>query len=567
MRGKLKNLGGLFFGLLFMSPFVVHAATTPVYDGENNVFYANGTAITISDVDGTTVISWGEDGLQEVPETVTVYGGGQAGTSFDSSSITLNSGTVASIYGGGKGSKTVSADVNDVSIVINGGTVAAYKNGSSKVGGSVYGGGSLAATTGTVNIEIKGGIVGVVSGGGRATVNSDAVGDKSAPENSPNSTTNATINISAGTINDATLGYGLVYGGGQGYSYVKETTVNISGNASLDNAWVIGGGANGRTDDATINISGGTIGTVQTINRGSMINATVNVTGGTIATLYAGGEDPESFDNDVVNGGFLGNILIDITDGTVTNLLPGSNYDKEIEANADYLMIFANPDSIGNVDTLDAAFGTSAKPYVTDGENTFVFDMTDSNVTLDENLFSALKETGNIFTITATDVAGQEALYAWAFDGAAITDPTIEVNTEITFTDVAADRVKEELSSKVTDLENVMYLNFAHHGELPGEAAISYYVGDVYEPGTKLYVTHFNEETKELENPTEVEVDEDGLVTFTITECSTYVISTNAPVASTLPANPATGDNIMFVVGLLLIGLAGIVISKKFIKA
>lgn len=567
MRGKLKYLGGLFFGLLFMLPFVVSAAQTPVYDADNEVFYANGTAITISDVDGTTVISWGTDGLQEVDDTVTVYGGGQAGTSFDSSSITMNSGTVASIYGGGQGSETVSADVTNVSIVINGGTIVSYHNGSKYVAGTVYGGGSLASKVETVSVKVNGGTVGAVHGGGRATVSSEAVGDKTAPESSPNSTGTATIDITAGTINDANLAYGLVFGGGQGISYVKETTVNISGTPDLSKAWVIGGGSNGRTDDATINISGGTINTVQTINRGSMINATVNVSGGTITNLFAGGEDPEEFDNDIVNGGFLGNILVDITGGTVTNLTPGSNYDKSIEANADYLMVFANPDSLVNQDNLDADFGTSIKPYMTDGENTYVFDMTDSSVTLKENLFTALQETGNIFTIAATDADGQVALYAWAFNGAAITDPTIEVNTEITFTEVAPDTVKEDLETKVTDLENVMYLNFAHHGTLPGEAAISYDVSDVYASGTKLYVTHFNEETKKLENPIEVTVDENGLITFTITECSTYVVSTNAPVIETTP-NPATGDNIMFIAGLLLIGLVGVAISsKKLIKA
>ena len=562
MRGKLKYFGGLFFGLLFMLPFVVNAAAaqTPVYDAENKVFYANGTPIIIDDVDGTTVISWGEEGLQEVPATVTIYGGGQAGTSFDSSSITMNGGTVASIYGGGKGSETVSADVTNVSIIINNGTVAAYKKGTSKVGGSVYGGGSLAAKTGIVNIEIKGGTLGTINGGGRATVNSESVGDKQTPETSPNSTTKTTINITAGVLNDATLGYGLVYGGGQGYSYVKEAIVNIGVTASLENAWVVGGGANGRTDDANINISGGTIGTVQTINRGSMINATVNVSGGTIGTLYAGGEDPESFDNDIVNGGFLGNILIDITGGTVTNLTPGSNYDKTIEPNADYLMVFANPDSIVNQDLLDAEFGTSIKAYMTEGENTFVMDMADSNVTLDENLFTALQTTGNIYTIVTLDE--QTPVYAWAFNGAAITDPTIEMETEITFTEVAADRVKEDLEPLVTELENVMYLNFAHHGKLPGEAAVSYDVSDVYEPGTKLYVTHFNEETGKLENPIEVTVDEDGLITFTITECSTYVVSTNAPVIETTP-NPATGDSIMYVVGLLAIALVGAFVASK----
>lgn len=562
MKGKFKLSSLLVFGCMLMLPFVVNASSTPVYDEDTNTFYANGTPIVIAEVDGNTEISWNDGANSEVVNaTTTVYGGGVAGTSFESSSIIMNSGTVANIFGGGEGTATESADVKSVTIVVNGGTVVSYLSGSKYVGGNVAGGGTLASKVDTAKIEVKGGNVGAVMGGGKSSHAGKEVGTISEPEKSLNSTGTVELSISAGTINDANYGYGLVYGGGQGYSYVKETTVNISGTADLSKAWLTGGGANGRTDTATVNISGGTINIAQSINRGSMIDANVNVTGGTISKLYVGGEDPESYDDDIVNGGFLGNVVVDITGGEVTELLPGSNYDESIEANADYVMVFANPESIANTDTVDAAFGTSIKPYVTDGETTYVIDVTEEDVVLDGNLFGALAATGNIYTIGVSKEDG--TLYAWAFNGGSITDSTITVNTEVTFTEAAPDRVKSDIEGKVTDLENIMYLNFTHHGALPGDAAISYDVSETYESGTTLYVRHFNETTKTLEDPIEVVVDEDGVMTFELSSCSTFVISTTAnQTADTIP-NPPTGDNILSIVAFLVIGVIGVSLATK----
>lgn len=561
MKGKLKLSSLLVFGCMLMLPFVVNASSTPVYDEEKDTFYANGTPIVIAEVEGNTEISWNEGTNSEVVNaTTTVYGGGIAGTSFDSSNITMNSGTVANIYGGGEGTATESADVKDVTIVINDGTIVSYLSGSKYTGGNIAGGGTLASKVETAAIEIKGGTVGAVMGGGKSSHNGKEVGTISEPEKSLNSVEDTFVSITGGKINDANNGYGLVYGGGQGYSYVKQTIVSIS-DGDLSNAWVTAGGANGRTDNATLDISGGVINTVQTINRGSMIDAMVNVFGGTIDKLFVGGENPETFDNDVVNGGFLGNIIVDIYGGNVKELLPGSNYNETIEANADYVMLFVDPDSVENTDNLDADFGTSVKAYVTNEDVMYVVDVTEEDVVLDANLFGALAATGNVYTIGVAKEDG--TTYAWAFNGSSITDSTITVNTEVTFTEGAPDRVKSDIEEKVTDLENVMYLNFSHHGSLPGDAAISYDVSSVYEAGTTLYVRHFDETTKTLEEPIEVVVDEDGLMTFELSSCSTFVISTTANQTTGTITNPPTGDNILYMVAFLVIGVIGVSLATK----
>ena len=109
-----------------------------------------------------------------------------------------------------------------------------------------------------------------------------------------------------------------------------------------------------------------------------------------------------------------------------------------------------------------------------------------------------------------------------------------------------------------------MFLNFAHHGKLPGKATIVYEVSSKYEDGTKLYIRHYNETSKTLEDPIEVTV-ENGTIMFEITSCSSYVISTTAPVSNVTVPN--TGDNVIYLVGLLVIGIIGISLtSKKLLK-
>lgn len=94
----------VFFSILCFF-CVSKAETAPVYDATYNnnagAFYANGTPITINtDSSNNTVVYW-DGGSQVVPSTVTIFGGGTNGTSYKSSNITMENGTVSLIYGGG----------------------------------------------------------------------------------------------------------------------------------------------------------------------------------------------------------------------------------------------------------------------------------------------------------------------------------------------------------------------------------------------------------------------------------------------------------------------------------
>ena len=510
MKRKL-NFGVLALGLFMALTFKVNAASTPTYDEELNKFFANGTPIEINQrTDGIegAVITW-DGNEQKVNKDVSIFGGSHYSDEF----------------------------IESTNIVMNGGTV---KN--------IFGGGLHKSHVGTSNIIINNGTLSGVTGGGAASLDKTCHGEyySGDPLKSPTIVDNTNVTILDGDIF-------LAYGGGEGISNTGASNIVVKG-GEID--YLTAGGSNGYTGNANLIIEGGTITVAQTLNRGSINNATLKITNGTINSLYAGGESPESTPDDIVNGGFKENIVVDITGGNIAKFLPGSDFDQDITPNRSNVVVFYKSANIGNAADIISLFGTSAKEYITENNVDFVYNEVINDVELNDSLFSALKDTGNVYTVV---VDKGETAYSWVFDGSSITNKDISVNTEITFTNEAPEAIKTEIESQIKGLENVSYLNFSHNGLLPGKATIVYYVGDKYSDGTKLYVSHFNEETKKLEKTQEVTV-EDGNIVFDITECSSYVLATNNIVNTeneTISSNPKTGDNIILYIVLGIIGVAG----------
>ena len=276
------------FGLINIPSY---AAEAPSYDSTYNnnkgAFFANGTPIVISEVDGNTIITW-NGGSQIVPNTVSVFGGGNGGN-YNSSKITMKSGTVQNLIAGGLGySADISSTVTTANIIINGGTIS----------NAVAGGGYFNAKVNTSNIQMNGGTALTVQGGGMASGKIDgvnySVGTKEDSENSPNRTEIANVTISGGKVT-----YG-VFGGGQGYSYTGTVNLTIS-DGDMSNSYVTAGGSNGYTGTANVKLIGGKIGVYQTVNRGTLDNATVRVTGSTIGKFYVGGETEDKSVTGVIN--------------------------------------------------------------------------------------------------------------------------------------------------------------------------------------------------------------------------------------------------------------------------
>lgn len=180
------------------------------------------------------------------------------------------------------------------------------------------------------------------------------------------------------------------------------------------------------------------------------------------------------------------------------------------------------------------------------------------------DLLGYVKDDAKILSLARVDEKG-DLIYTWELDGANIEDPTIVLNTNITFTEVAPEAIKSDLDKLLTNHKNVNFLNFDHEGKLPGLATVSYLVSDKYEVGTKLYIAHYNETTKLLEEAKEVTVDEDGSITFDITECSSYVLYTSIDTpAEEVVENVKTGDiNLALIGALVIISIAGLAITSK----
>lgn len=311
------------------------SAVSPNLDG-NNV-YANGNAITIEQrsdgVSGATII-W-DEGEFNVSNEAIIFGGGNTGNSYNQSHITMNGGIVKTIYGGGNGSTNIYSNVENATIIIDGGVVS----------NAVYGGGRLSSVVTTSHIRMTNGTVNNILGGGSASSSGASVGTFETMNDSPNHTVNANITVSGGTIGTA------IFGGGQGYSRVSRTSIQISDNPTI--AYLIGSGSNGRTNEIIMNIAGGRIQTVQGINRGTIGNISMTVNGASIGTLYTLGDSNDAS----VNGKIDANGIVDlnIISGIVNVLKPGTNDGIEVTDTSNIDVSYADG-TIINLNDLESIF-------------------------------------------------------------------------------------------------------------------------------------------------------------------------------------------------------------------
>ena len=369
------------FGLINIPSY---AAEAPSYDSTYNnnqgAFFANGTPIVISEIDGNTTITW-NGGNQIVPNTVSVFGGGNGGN-YESSQITMESGTVQNLVAGGLGySADKSSTVTTANVIINGGTIS----------NAVTGGGYFNAKVNESNIQMNGGTALTVQGGGMASGKIDgvnySVGTKEDSENSPNRTEIANVTISGGKVT-----YG-VFGGGQGYSYTGTVNLTIS-DGDMSNSYVTAGGSNGYTGTANVKLTGGNIGVYQTVNRGVLDNATVKVAGSSIGKFYVGGETEDKSVTGVINK--INTLLVS---GSIESLDSGSSNGSPMAIdNENY-----------NVTATDSVKITNDN--IGDSKKSISYDFTVSTKTV--KLF--VNQNMKISTVVTTEPSGYEDVFADLF--------------------------------------------------------------------------------------------------------------------------------------------------------
>lgn len=280
---KKKILSFLLSGVFALILPVCANAATPtietdhVKDGKTN-FFANGTPITIEartdGVAGAKII-W-NGGEQLVDAKTYVFGG-----SHDSDAI-----------------------IDETNITINGGTLK-----------SVFGGGLHKSTVKKSNITVNGGVIEGVNGGGASSASWTECHKPWYAIDDVNATTR--VDETNVIINNGKIT--VAYGGGEGKGYVGDAYLEINGGTI---EYATAGGSNGYAKEATMVITNGKISVAQNVNRGIVSEGSTVVTGGEITNLYVGGEAADSSVDGVIEGAttvVLGGKVVNAEVGTSGN--------------------------------------------------------------------------------------------------------------------------------------------------------------------------------------------------------------------------------------------------------
>lgn len=246
--------------VLAMVPFGAFAGDTvadPVYDEQNDVFFANGTPIVIDEATTngkSATITW-EGGSVEIDADDTVYGGSDctiANADLDGTSIVMNGGTVNIIVGGHKSKNEKNGceygKVSTVTLDINGSTI----------------------TKGLYGIDNQ-----YTAFGNDVMIN--GLCKNYAIEN-------LLVTIDGATVND--------FRGVTSYAYAGNitATVGMDKEANLNEFYW---GTNGVIGDATLNLYSGTVKLSNSILRAMVQGKMVyNLYGGSTDVIYAGSYYP-----------------------------------------------------------------------------------------------------------------------------------------------------------------------------------------------------------------------------------------------------------------------------------
>ena len=156
--------------------------------------------------------------------------------------------------------------------------------------------------------------------------------------------------------------------------------------------------------------------------------------------------------------------------------------------------------------------------------------------TVKSDVFTSAKETGKDVTFNILDEKNRTQ-YSWTFNGATITNPSMDLDLSLTFTSNKENEI--QALAKNTDL---FYLTFAHHGELPGVAKMKVDVSSKYKDGDEIYLYYYNEEKGTVEQTGNKVLVKDGYAEFEISHCSTYFL-TSKLIEETNKNNSNLNDN------------------------
>lgn len=159
MNSKFHILAALFF-LLLIFAVPASASGEVEIDVSGRAVYANGVPIIISGDASQTHLNYDSYSGSDNIAGYTIYGGskdnsyGASGSLVMTTSVTVQSGTVADVYGGNRGDSSEESSLN-TNVVISGGTV-----------GNIYGGNKNGTLNNSIlSVSYAGGVVSTVYGG------------------------------------------------------------------------------------------------------------------------------------------------------------------------------------------------------------------------------------------------------------------------------------------------------------------------------------------------------------------------------------------------------------------
>jgi hypothetical protein len=364
-----------------------------------------------------------------------IYGGSAYGTVNATSindeannyttNVTLTNGNITgSIYGGAKGSDSVTPYVKgNINVNIDGGTATNVYGGFNQSGtlngistinlnsgiiGSTYGGGQNAGLT-TSNVNLKGSTVTNIFGGSNIsgevnktniTTTNGTVTSIYGGNNIGGITNTSNVNINGATIN------GDIYGGGYKANTIESNVILSTSKNNLSNIY---GGGN-EADVTTTNVTNNGI-TANNIYGGSnqsgtITNSNLTITNGTVTNVYGGNNQGGTTitSNVIGNGGTITNIYgggnvastktstLTINSGTITNAYAGGNNAKVDTTNFNIL---------GG--TIESAFGSGNNA----GSNTTLVNAKQGNIT---SLYGGANQSGDVTTSTINTLSNGETV-------------------------------------------------------------------------------------------------------------------------------------------------------------
>ena len=268
-----------------------------------------------TNVTGTATVNLGASGVGNTTLSHDIYGGSAFGSAANTD-VHLYSGSVANVFGGGKGQIASGDTVAYVAAIGKKATVTLH---AATITGKVYGGCNINGTTAEAELNLLGGSVGTsgvgerVFGGGKGHATT---------------TEKATVNLGSDTSTGTSFIYSNVYGG-SALGAVDTTVVNMNHVTTLT-GHVFGGGMGEGSDattaatvthSATVNQNGITLAEDKDIYGGCNVNGTAAATyvyllGGTVHDVFGGGLGP--------NTGVTGNVLVEIGHFNGTDAVSGT---------------------------------------------------------------------------------------------------------------------------------------------------------------------------------------------------------------------------------------------------